>query len=242
VRLKACARALETGRVDPRAGLVYGRETVLGSTFLVGDGTCFFGTGPLLGFCGVCSRVTKWTLLVMLSVILLIGFTVLGASEGSMLGFWLIIFLVSCLDPFLLAVVGLWLVGGVFAAAGREDFSMRVLGVGRDTLRVVTVPRGSDRVGGCVSVLDETGDGATVTFVALAVGLGGDGGDDTNATVVAPEPRVLRGAVTLPNSKDGAAVVRFFRPCREGSICCGVLGEALGSLGRRGMRGGRFGR
>lgn len=159
-----------------------------------------------------------------------------------MVGFWLILFLVSCLDSFLLAVAGLWLVGGAFLAVGRE-VSTRVLGVGRDTLRgVVTVPRGSERVGGCVSVLGGTGDGATVTFVALVVSLGSDGGDDTNETVVAPEPRVLRGAVTLPNSKDGAAVVRFFRPCSEGSIRCGVLGEALGSLGRRGMRGGRFGR
>lgn len=116
---------------------------------------------------------------------------------------------------------------------------MRVLGVGEDTLRVVTVPRGSERPGGSVPVLDTTGDGATVTFVALVVSLGDDGGDDPNAMVVAPEPRVLRGAVTLPNSRDGAAVVRFLRPCSEG---CGTLGDALGSLGRRGMRGGRFGR
>lgn len=221
---------------------MYTRGTLLGSTFLVGDGTCFFGTGPLLGFCRVCFRVTKWTLLVVLSVILLIGFTVLGASEGSMVGFWLIFFLVSCLDSFLLATAGLWLVGGAFLAVGKGFFSMCMLGVGRETLRVVTVPQGSERAGGCVPVLDGTGDGATVTFVALVVSLGSDGGDDTNAMVVAPEVRVLRGAVTLPNSKDGAAVVRFFRPCSEGSIRCGVLGEALGSLGRRGMRGGRFGR
>lgn len=119
---------------------------------------------------------------------------------------------------------------------------MRVLGVGQDTLGVVTVPRGSERLGGSVPVLDTTGDGATVTFVALVVSLGSDGGDDPNAMVVAPEPRVLRGAVTLPNSRDGAAVVRFFRPCSEGSIRCGILRDALGSLGRTGMRGGRFGR
>ena len=81
-----------------------------------------------------------------------------------------------------------------------------------------------------------------MTFVALVVSLGRDGEEDADVMVVAPEPRVLRGAVTLPNSKDGAAVVRFFRPCSKGSTCCGVLGEALGSLGRRGMRGGRFGR
>lgn len=96
-------------------------------------------------------------------------------------------------------------------------------------------------MGTCGLVLDTTG-GATVTLVALVVSLGRDGGVDSNVGVVVPEPRVLRGAVTLPNSKLGAAVVRFFRPCSEGSVCCGVLGEALGSLGRRGMRGGRFGR
>ena len=128
--MKACVLALETGRADPRGGLVYTRGTLLGSTFLVGDGTFFFGMGPLLGFCRVCFRVTKWTLLVVLSVILLIGFTVLGASEGSMVGFWLIFFLVSCLDSFLLAMAGLWLVGGAFLAVGRRFFSMRVLGVG----------------------------------------------------------------------------------------------------------------
>lgn len=242
MRLKAGALALEVGRADPRAGLVNTRGTSMGSTFLVGDGTCFFGMGPLLGFSAVCFKVTKWTLLVVLSVILLIGFTVLGASEGSMVGFWLIFFLVSCLDSFLLAVVGLWLVGAGFLAVGRGVFSIGVLGVGRDTLRVVSVPRGSGRVVGCVSVLDGTGDGATVTFVGLVVSLGSDGGDDTNATVDAPEPRVLRGAVTLPNSKDEAAAVRFFRPCSGSSICWGVLGEALGSLGRMGRRGGRFGR
>lgn len=110
MRLKACALAPETGRADTRGGLVDTRGMVLGSTFLVGDGTCFFGTGPLLGFCGLCFRVTKWTLLVVLSRILLAGFTVLGASEGSLVGF-LLIFLVSGLDSFLLAVAGLWLVG-----------------------------------------------------------------------------------------------------------------------------------
>lgn len=99
------------------------------------------------------------------------------------------------------------------------------------------MPRGSeDRVGTCDLVLDGT-DGATVTLVALVVSLGGGGGVDSNGRVVAPEPLVLRGAVTLPSSKFGAAVVRFFRPCS-----CGVLGEALGSLGRRGMSGGKFGR
>lgn len=100
----------------------------------------FLGTSLLLGLCGVCLRVTKWTLLVVLSVILLNGFTVLGASEGSMVGFWLLFFLVSCLDSFLLAVVGIWLVGEAFFAVGRGFFSMSVLGVGRDILRVVTVP------------------------------------------------------------------------------------------------------
>lgn len=185
--------------------------------------------------------MTKWTLLVVLSAILLTGFTVLVASEGTTVGFWLI-FLVSCLESFLLAVAWLWLVGGAFLAVGRGVLSVRVLAVGRDTLGVVTVPPGRTRVGGCVSVLDATGDGATVTLVALVVSLDGDGGDGTDVTVVAPEPRGLRGAVILPNSKDGARVVRFFRPCREGSICCGVLGEALGSLGRMGTRGGRFGR
>lgn len=240
MRLKTGALALETGRADPRAGLVNTRGMSLGFTFLVGDSTCFFGMGPMLGFSGVCFKVTKWMLLVVLSVILLIGFTVLAASEGSMVGFWLIFFLVSCLDPFLLAVAGLWLVGGGFLAVGRGVFI--VLEVGRDTLRVVTVPRGSGRVGSCVSVLNETGDGATVTFVGLVVSLGSDGGDDTNAMVDVPEPRVLRGAVTLASSKDGATAVRFFRPCNESSICWGVLGEALGSLGRMGRRGGRFGR
>lgn len=101
------------------------------------------------------------------------------------------------------------------------------------------MPRGSeDRVGTWGLVLDRTG-GATVTLVALVVSLGRDGGVDSNVGVVAPEPLVLRGAVTLPSSKFGAAVVRFFRPCNEG---CVVLGEALGSLGRRGMSGGKFGR
>lgn len=238
MRLEACAPALEMGWADPRGGLAYTRGMLLGSTFLVGDGTCFFGTGPLLG---LCLRVTKWTLLVVLSVTLLTGFTVLGTLEGSTVGFWLIFFLVSCLDSFPLAMAGLWLVGGAFLAVGRGAFSMRVLGVGRDTLMVVAMPRGTKRVGGCDSVLDGTGDGATVTFVSLVVSLGDDGGVDTHAMVV-PEPRALRGAVTLPSSKDGAAVVRFLKPCNEGSVCRGVLGEALGSLGRRGMRGGRFGR
>lgn len=210
VRLKACARALETGRADPRGDLVYTRGTLLGSTFLVGGDTCFFGRSPLLGVCGVCFRVTKWTLLVVLSILLLAGFTVLGTSEDSMVGFWFIFFLVSCLDSFLPAVAGFWLAGGAFLAMGRGVFSIRVLGVGRDTLRVVAVPRGCERVGGCVSVLDGTGDGATVTFVALVVSLGR--GDETNAAVVAPEPRGLRGAVTLPNSSHGVAVVKFFRP------------------------------
>lgn len=127
-----------------------------------------------------------------------------------MVGFWLIFFLVSCLDSFLPAVAGLWLAGGAFLAVGRGVFSIRVLGVGRDTLRVVTVPRGRERVSGCVSVLDGTGDGATVTFMALVVSLGS--GDETNAAVVATEPRVLRDAVTLPNASDGVAVVKFFRP------------------------------
>lgn len=110
VRLKGCALAPETGRADTGGGLVYTRGMVPGSTFLVGDGMCFFGTGSLPGFRGVCFRVTKWTLLVVLSLILLAGFTVLGASGGSPVGFWLI-FLVSCLDSFLLAAAGLWLVG-----------------------------------------------------------------------------------------------------------------------------------
>lgn len=104
------------------------------------------------------------------------------------------------------------------------------------------MPRGSeDRVGTWGLGLDGTG-GATVTLVALVVSLSRDGGADSNVRVVAPEPLVLRGAVTLPSSKFGAAVVRFFRPCSEGAVGCGVLGEALGSLGRRGMSGGKFGR
>lgn len=241
VRLKACALALEPGQADPRCGLVYTRGMILGSTLLVGDGICFFGMGPRLEFCRVCFRVTRWTLLVVLSVTLLIGFTVLGASGGSMVGFWLIFFLVSCLDSFLLAVTRLWLVGGALLAVGRGVFSLGVLGVGRDTLRVVPVPQGSERVGTCDLALDRTG-GATVILVALVVSLSSDGGVDSNVTVVAPAPLILRGAVTLPNSKFGAAVVRFLRPCSEGSVGCGVLGEALGSLGRRGMSGGKLGR
>lgn len=102
------------------------------------------------------------------------------------------------------------------------------------------MPRG-DGVSTCDLVLD-TAVGATVTLVALGVGLGHDGGVDSNVRVVAPEPLVLRGAVTLPNSMVGAAVVRFFSPHSEGSVGCGVLGEALGSLGRMGMSGGKFGR
>lgn len=241
VRLKACALVLEPGQADPRCGLVYTRGIILGSTLLVGDSICFFGMGPWLGFCGVCFRVTRWTLLVVLSVTLLIGFTIVGASGGSMVGFWLIFFLVSCLNSFLMAVIRLWLVGGALLPVGRGVFSLRVLGVGRDTLRVVPVPQGSEWVGTCDLVLDRTG-GATVILVALVVSLGGDGGVDSNVTVVAPEPLVLRGVVTLRNSKFGAAVVRFFRPCSEGSVVCGVLGEALGSLGRRGMSGGKLGR
>lgn len=115
VRLKALA--LELGQADPRGGLVYTRGMILGSTLLVGDG--FFGMGPRLGFCGVGFRVTRWTLLVVLSVTLLGGFTVLGASGGSTVGFWLIFFLVSCSDSFLLAVTRLWLVGGALLAVGR---------------------------------------------------------------------------------------------------------------------------
>lgn len=206
------AWALETGRAAPRGGLVYTRGTLPGSPFLVGVGRCFFGRGPVVGVCGVCFRVTKWMLLVALSALLLVGFTVLGASEDLVVGIWLIFFLVSCLVSFLLAVAGLGLAGRAFLAPGRGVFSVCVLEVGRDTLRVVTVPRGSERVGGCVPALDGAGDGATVTFAALVVCLGSGGWDETKATVVAPEPRVLRGAVTLPSAKDGEAVVKFFRP------------------------------
>lgn len=127
VRLKGCALALELGLAEPRGGLVYTRGMMLGSTLLVGDGTCFFGVGPRLG---VGFRVTRWTLLVVLSATLLIGFTVLGASRVTAVGFWLIFFLVSCLDSFLLAVTGLWLVGGALLAVGRGLFSLCVLAVG----------------------------------------------------------------------------------------------------------------
>lgn len=128
VRLEPCALALELGWAEPRGGLVYTRGMILGSTLLAGDGTwCFFGMGPRLG---VGFRVTRWTLLVVLSVTLLMGFTVLGAPGGSTLGFWLIFFLVSCLDSFLLAVTRLWLVGGALLAVGRGVLSLRVLGVG----------------------------------------------------------------------------------------------------------------
>lgn len=189
---------------------MYTRGTLPGSPFLVGGDACFFGRGPAVGVCGVCFRVTKWTLLVVLSVLLLVGFTVLGASEDLLVDFWLI-FLVSCLVSFLLVVAGLELAGRAFLAPGRGVFSVCVLEVGRDTLRVVTVPRDSERAGGCVPGLDGAGDGATATFVALVVCLGSGGCGETKA-VVAPEPRVLRGAVTLPNAKDGVAVVKFFRP------------------------------
>lgn len=126
VRLKALA--LELGRAEPRGGLVYTRGMMLGSTLLVGDG--FFGKGPRLGFCGVCFRVTRWTLLVVLSVTLLSGFAVLSTPGGSVVGFWLFFFLVSCSDSFLLAVTRLWLVGGARLAVGRGVLSLRVLGVG----------------------------------------------------------------------------------------------------------------
>lgn len=130
VRLKACVLALELGRAEPRGGLVNTRGMTLGSTLLVGDGTCFFGMGTRLGFCGVGFRVTRWTLLVVLSATLLVGFTVPGTLGGSAVGFWLIFFLVSCLDSFLLAVTRLWLVGGALLAVGRGVFSLRVLAVG----------------------------------------------------------------------------------------------------------------
>lgn len=107
---------------------MYSAGMALGSALLLGDGFC--GTGPRLGTSGLCLRVTRWTLLVVLSVTLLAGWTVLGASGGSAVGFWLLFFLVSCLDSFLLAVTGLRLVGGALLVVGRGDLSLRVLGVG----------------------------------------------------------------------------------------------------------------